>query len=66
MEKIELGAFENCEKLTSSISNLEKLKYIGYNAFLNCKSIGISAGASTPDYLIDEVNKTLLSYKERI
>ena len=32
----------------------------------NCNSVGISAGASTPDYLIEEVNNKLLSYKEKI
>ena len=29
--------------------------------FDNCKSVGISAGASTPDYLIEEVREKLLS-----
>jgi len=29
--------------------------------FDNCKSVGISAGASTPDYLIEEVKEKLLS-----
>ena len=29
--------------------------------FINCKSVGISAGASTPDYLIEEVEKKLSS-----
>ena len=50
---------DNTYQITSS-------KDLDFSWFLNCKSIGISAGASTPDYLIDEVNKTLLSYKERI
>ncbi len=27
--------------------------------FINCKSVGISAGASTPDYLIDDVAKNI-------
>ena len=27
--------------------------------FLNCKKVGISAGASTPDYLIQEVAKKI-------
>jgi len=29
--------------------------------FIDCKSVGISAGASTPDYLIEEVEKKLSS-----
>ena len=27
--------------------------------FVNCKSVGISAGASTPDYLINDVAKNI-------
>ena len=31
------------------------------NWFINCNSVGISAGASTPDYLIDEVKDKIIS-----
>jgi 4-hydroxy-3-methylbut-2-enyl diphosphate reductase len=41
-------------------------KDLDFGWFENCNSIGISAGASTPDYLIEEVNNKLLSYKEKI
>tara|TARA_B100000029_G_scaffold224315_1_gene222254 strand:+ start:1733 stop:2584 length:852 start_codon:yes stop_codon:yes gene_type:complete len=32
--------------------------------FKNIKNVGISAGASTPDYLIDEVKKTIKSFEK--
>ena len=35
--------------------------------FVNVESVGISAGASTPDYLIDEVKQEIKNiYKERV
>ena len=30
--------------------------------FKNCKTVGISAGASTPDYLIEKVKDRIMSF----
>jgi len=54
------------KELNANTYQITSSNDLDFSWFTNCKSIGISAGASTPDYLIDEVNKTLLSYKEKI
>ena len=34
--------------------------------FNNCKCVGISAGASTPDYLIEDVTKRIKNYDKEL
>jgi 4-hydroxy-3-methylbut-2-enyl diphosphate reductase len=34
--------------------------------FNGCDTVGISAGASTPDYLIDEVRERIKSFSEKL
>ena len=66
-----IGSFTsaNSKRLTSLSKTLNKNTYqvtiskdIDPKWFDNCKSVGISAGASTPDYLIKEVKDRILSF----
>jgi len=70
-----IGSFTsaNSKRLTLLAKEINKNTYqitsakeLDYSWFKNCSSVGISAGASTPDYLIKEVNDKLISYKEEI
>ena len=54
LTQLSLGINKNTYQVTS-YADLNK------NWFKNCNSVGISAGASTPDYLIHEVKDTILS-----
>ena len=65
-----IGSFTsaNSKRLTQLSSSINNKTYqvTSYNDlkkewFENCKSVGISAGASTPDYLIEEVRDKILS-----
>jgi len=65
-----IGSFTsaNSKRLTQLSSGINKntyqvTSYIDLNKkwFKGCNSVGISAGASTPDYLIDEVKDSILS-----
>lgn len=47
--------------INKSTYQVTSAKNIKDEWFDNCKSVGISAGASTPDYLIEEVREKLLS-----
>jgi len=44
-----------CEKNCNKTYHIEKIEEINYNMVKDSNNIGITAGASTPDYLIDEV-----------
>ena len=66
-----IGSFTsaNSKRLTSLSKTLNKNTYqvtiskdINPKWFDNCKSVGISAGASTPDYLIKEVKDMIMSF----
>ena len=66
-----IGSFTsaNSKRLTSLSKTLNKNTYqvtiskdIDPKWFDNCKSVGISAGASTPDYLIKEVKDRIMSF----
>ena len=66
-----IGSFTsaNSKRLTSLSKTLNKNTYqvtiskdINPEWFNNCKSVGISAGASTPDYLIKEVKDRITSF----
>ena len=66
-----IGSFTsaNSKRLTSLSKTLNKNTYqvtiskdIDPKWFDNCKSVGISAGASTPDYLIKEVKDMIMSF----
>jgi len=66
-----IGSFTsaNSKRLTSLSKTLNKNTYqvtiskdIDSKWFDNCKSVGISAGASTPDYLIKEVKDRIMSF----
>ena len=66
-----IGSFTsaNSKRLTSLSKTLNKNTYqvtiskdIDRKWFNNCKSVGISAGASTPDYLIKEVKAKIMSF----
>ena len=66
-----IGSFTsaNSKRLTSLSKTLNKNTYqvtvskdINPKWFDNCKSVGISAGASTPDYLIKEVKDRIMSF----
>ena len=66
-----IGSFTsaNSKRLTSLSKTLNKNTYqvtiskdINPKWFNNCKSVGISAGASTPDYLIKEVKDRIRSF----
>ena len=66
-----IGSFTsaNSKRLTSLSKTLNKNTYqvtiskdIDRKWFNNCKSVGISAGASTPDYLIKEVKEKIMSF----
>ena len=71
-----IGSFTsaNSKRLTSLSSEINANTYqvtcaddLELNWFKNNKNIGISAGASTPDYLIKEVeNKIKTIYKEKL
>ena len=59
----------NSKRLTSLSKTLNKNTYqvtvskdIDPKWFDDCKSVGISAGASTPDYLIKEVKDRIMSF----
>ena len=65
-----IGSFTsaNSKRLTLLSKLINKNTYqvtcandVNVKWFKNCKSVGISAGASTPDYLIEEVKERLLS-----
>ena len=70
-----IGSFTsaNSKRLTLLSKNINKNTYqvtcsndLKINWFINTNIVGISAGASTPDYLIDEVSKqikTIGNYK---
>ena len=66
-----IGSFTsaNSKRLTSLSKTLNKNTYqvtiskdIDPKWFDDCKSVGISAGASTPDYLIKEVKDRIMSF----
>ena len=66
-----IGSFTsaNSKRITSLSKTLNKNTYqvtiskdIDPKWFDNCKSVGISAGASTPDYLIKEVKDRIMSF----
>ena len=66
-----IGSFTsaNSKRLTSLSKTLNENTYqvtiskdIDPKWFDNCKSVGISAGASTPDYLIKEVKDRIMSF----
>ncbi len=54
LTQLSLGINKNTYQVTS-YADLNK------KWFKDCNSVGISAGASTPDYLIDEVKDSILS-----
>ena len=67
-----IGSFTsaNSKRLTLLAKEINKNTYqitsaseLDFSWFENCSKVGISAGASTPDYLIKEVNDKLMSYK---
>tara|TARA_Y100000748_G_scaffold301632_1_gene302210 strand:+ start:246 stop:1079 length:834 start_codon:yes stop_codon:yes gene_type:complete len=49
------------KEINSRTYQVTGVKDIDISWFENCKSVGISAGASTPDYLIEEVKNKLIS-----
>ena len=51
---------KNINKLTYQVTNADELKE---SWFFRVKIVGISAGASTPDYLIDEVRDKIEKFK---
>ena len=66
-----IGSFTsaNSKRLTSLSKTLNKNTYqvsvskdIDSEWFKNCKTVGISAGASTPDYLIEKVKDRIMSF----
>ena len=66
-----IGSFTsaNSKRLTSLSKTLNENTYqvtdskdIDSNWFNDCKTVGISAGASTPDYLIKEVKDKIMSF----
>ena len=54
LAQLSLGINKNTYQVTSYVDLNRKW-------FTDCNSVGISAGASTPDYLIDEVKNSILS-----
>ena len=49
------------KEINSRTYQVTSVQDINISWFENCKSVGISAGASTPDYLIEEVKNKLIS-----
>ena len=54
------------KEINKNTYQIKSAKDLDYNWFKDCIRVGISAGASTPDYLIEEVKNKLLSYKGEI
>ncbi len=51
--------YEICKNINPSTYHIENAMEIEYDWFKNKNSVGITAGASTPDYVIEEVVRTI-------
>ena len=58
--------YEICKKICEKTVHIEKISDLVMTNMLNCGIIGITAGASTPNWIIDEVYDHLIQMDESV